>query len=190
MTKYQTVHKLVEESYKKSELSFAQWMWHNHVPVVAQNAEELSLRFGANLDIAVSGALLHDFGDAFVHRHSDEHEEISKIKATEILKQSGYSDEEITEVIESVIAPHSCKDGFLPETLEGKVLATADALAHLTTDFYVQFAWMHLPENKNYDEFIAWVQEKLDRDFHKKVFFNEVKSEVRTRYEALREIFC
>lgn len=68
-------------------------------------------------------------------------------------------------------------------------MATGDALAHLTTDFYIQFCWKHLPEGKSYPEFLEWVAEKLDRDFNSKIFFDEVKEEARKRYEALRAVF-
>ena len=189
MKKHQKVAELVAQAYESSQESFAQWMWANHVPVVAKKTEELAQKFGADEDLAVAGAWLHDFGDAFVHRHSDQHEEISENKAIEVLKQSGYSEQEINKILEEIIAPHSCRDGFLPEIIEGKVLATADALAHLTTDFYIQFTWMHLPENKTYDEFVEWVTEKLDRDFNSKIFFDQIKEEVRSKYEALVLVF-
>lgn len=69
------------------------------------------------------------------------------------------------------------------------MLATADALAHLSTDFYIQFAWMHVPENKNYQEFVQWVNEKIERDFNSKIFFDEVKVSIEPRYNALKKIF-
>lgn len=187
--KHQKVALLVEKAYLTSKEDFAQWMWKNHLQFVAHKAEELSKRFEANEDLAVAGAWLHDFGDAFVDRHSNEHEEISVNEAKRVLQSAGYSENEIKEVIDVIIKPHSCKENNLPATIEGKVLATADALAHLTTDFYIQFAWMHLPSNKSYSEFINWVNEKLDRDFNKKIFFDEVKEEVKGRYESLIEIF-
>lgn len=189
MLKYQKVAELVEQQYSQSEQEFAQWMWKYHVPVVAKNTEELAARYGADVDIAVAGAWLHDFGDAFVHRHAEDHDVISESKALKVLELAGYSPEEQTRVLQEVIAPHSCRDGNVPETIEGKVMATADALAHLTTDFYVQFTWKHLPENKNYQEFIVWVTEKLRRDFNDKIFFDEVKENVWDRYEALVEVF-
>lgn len=187
--KHHKVAKLVEKAYIASKEDFAQWMWQNHLQFVAKKTEELSKKFGANEDLAVAGAWLHDFGDAFVHRYSDEHEEMSVSEAKKVLQNAGYSESEIKEVIDVVIEPHSCKKGNFPTTLEGKVLATADALAHLSTDFYIQFAWKHLPENKSYSEFIDWVNEKLDRDFNKKIFFDEVKNEVKNRYNSLLEVF-
>jgi len=189
MNKHQKLYRLVEESYAQSQQPFAQWMWKNHVPIVTQHAERLSKKYGANLDLSIAGALLHDFGDVFVHRHSTKHEEVSKAESVKLLKQSDYSDNEIHEVLEKVIAPHSCKEGLLPTTLEGKVLATADALAHLTTDFYLQFSWMHLPEGKTYDEFISWVVGKIDRDFNDKIFFSEIRAVAKHQYRSLLEVF-
>ncbi len=189
MQKHKKVFELVKKVYEKTNEPFAMWMWNNHVLVVAKKTEELSIQFQANEDIAVAGAWLHDFGDAFVHRHSDQHEEISKSEALKVLQEAGYIEAEINEVMNDVIEPHSCRDGFLPRTLEGKVMATADALAHLTTDFYVQFAWKHLPDNLSYEEYINWVKEKIDRDFNNKIFFNETKEKYRYRYESLKEVF-
>ena len=187
--KHQKIAQLVEKAYTSSKEDFAQWMWKNHLQGVAHKTVELAKRFGANEDLAVAGAWLHDFGDAFVHRHSDEHEEVSVSKAKKVLLEAGYSGDETQEVLEVIIEPHSCKDGNIPTTIEGKILATADALAHLTTDFYVQYAWKHLPQNKSYDEFINWVNEKLDRDYNKKIFFEEIREEVKNRYRSLLEVF-
>lgn len=189
MIKHQKVFELVKQAYEASEEEFGQWMWKNHVPFVAKKTEELSKKYGANANIAVAGALLHDYGDAFMYRHAENHEEVSEKKAKYVLHQAGYTTDETEEIMTQVIEPHSCRGDIVPTTIEGKVMATADALAHLSTDFYVQFTWMHIPENKTYEEFLEWVTEKLERDFYKKIFFEEVKEKYRYRYEALKEVF-
>lgn len=187
--KHTKVAQLVQATYEKSDDWFTQWMWENHVPIVAQKTDELAKKYGAHADLAVAGAWLHDFGDAFVHRHSAEHDEISEKEAFKVLEQAEYSKEDIAFVMNEVIAPHSCRDGFVPTTIEGKVMTTADSLAHLTTNFYIEFAWMHIPENIEFKEFLQWVAEKLERDFHTKIFFDDVRDEVKYRYEALKEVF-
>lgn len=187
--RYQKVARLVERAYLSSKEDFAQWSWQNHVQFVAENAEALSREEGANEDLTVAGAWLHDFGDVFVDRHAREFEEVSKTESIKVLKESGYSDEEIREVLEVIIEPHSCKGENLPRTIEGKVLATADALAHLNTDFYIQFAWKHIPAGKTYGEFIEWVNEKIERDYNKRIFFEEVKAGAEDRYKSLKEVF-
>lgn len=187
--KHPKLFQLVEKVYKNSDQEFGRWMWGNHLQVVAKKAQELSQKHGANEDLAVAGALLHDFGDAFVDRHASDHEKTSQGQATKALKYCGYSDLESEEIIDEVIKHHSCREGYLPRTLEGEILATADAWAHLSTDFYLQFAWKHLPDGKSYSEYLLWVNEKLDRDYNNKIFFEEVKTELKSRYQALKEVF-
>jgi HD superfamily phosphodiesterase len=187
--KHYRVARLVESAYVSSKEDFAQWSWQNHVQFVAKNAEKLSKEFGANEDLAVAGAWLHDFGDVFIDRHAQGFEEVSKAETIKVLKESGYSSEEIQEVLAVIIEPHSCRGENLPRTIEGKVLATADALAHLNTDFYIQFAWKHIPAGKAYREFIEWVNEKIERDFNKRIFFGEVKAGAEDRYKSLKEVF-
>ncbi|MEK7106220.1 MAG: HD domain-containing protein [Patescibacteria group bacterium] len=187
--RYSKVSELVKTAYTSSKEDFAQWIWANHLPLVANKAEELSQKYDANPDIAVAAAWLHDFGDAFTNRHTDKHEELSKNEAVKVLQKCNYTAKEIFYITEEVIGPHSCKDGYLPNTVEGKILATADSLAHLNSDLYVQFAWKHLPENKNYQEYLIWVAEKLERDFHIKIFFEEERIAAQYRYESLKEVF-
>lgn len=190
MTKrYLKVGEMVQVAYTSSKDDFAQWIWANHLPIVANIANKLSQKYDANSDIVVSAAWLHDFGDAFTNRHADNHEGLSKNEAIKVLQKCEYTAKEIAYIVDEVIAPHSCKEGYLPETVEGKILATADSLAHFSTDFYVQFAWKHLPENKSYQEYLEWVAEKLERDFHIKIFFEEERKAIQYKYESLKEVF-
>ncbi len=187
--KHHQVAKLVEQAYLASKQNIALWMWQNHLQFVAWKTEELAIKFNADVDLAVAGALLHDFGDAYVSRHSKDHEEISKTEASKVLQATGFSPQEIQIILEEIIAPHSCYPDLMPQTLEGKILATADAFAHLTTDFYIQFAWKNLPDGKSYQEFLVWVNEKLERDYNDKIFFEEIKNEAREKYLALKLVF-
>ncbi len=190
MSKHIKVAELVQQAYASSEQDFAQWMWQHHVPVVAAKALELSKEYSADADLAVAGAWLHDFGDVFVDRFDSKYAEITEREVKKILSAAGYTKTDIKRVILEVIAPHSCNDGHLPKTVEGKVLATADALAHLNTDFYLQFAWKHLPENKTYDEFRQWATQKIDRDFRVKIQFEDIQDELIGRYLSLRDVFA
>ena len=187
--KHQKLKKLVEQAYLASSLDFSHWMWTNHVPLVADKALDLAQKHSADVDIAVAGALLHDFGDAFVHRFDSAHDMVSQKESSRLMKQAGYADKQIVVVLTDVIPPHSCHDDNLPQTLEAKILATADAWAHLSSDFYLQFAWKHLPEGKTFPEFVTWAREKIERDYRRKIYFEEVRVELADRYHALTKIF-
>jgi hypothetical protein len=180
---------LVETLYHSTARPEASYLWNSHVQEVARFAGELSSRFGADQDTAVAGALLHDIADIWLDRSEPSFEDTTTKTAIELLTQAGYNESEITFVMDQVIAPHSCYPGNLPTTLEGKVMATADAMAHLTSNFYREVYPLFFAKKKTVAEFNDWVRGKLDRDFNSKIFFAEVKEEVRGDYEKLMSEF-
>ena len=116
------------------------WAYPNHVLVVADLTEKIATAQGANVELAVAGALLHDIADATMARSTRGHEAESLKLAEELLLASGYSTEDAVFVVNEIIKPHSCKE-LMPTALEGKVMATADGAAHFLTDFYPLFCW-------------------------------------------------
>jgi len=167
---------------------WADWLADHHVFVVADNATELAKRFGADEDLSRAGALLHDIADAKTNRFADDHDEMSLDIARELMQQAGFNTDDIELVVDDAVRYHSCRDGNIPSSPEGKVLAAADAMAHFQTDFYVYFTWAR-GKNTPLDEVKALVLKKLERDFNNKILFDEVREECRKDYESLRELF-
>src|SRR4051812_48612301 len=102
------------------------WLGDNHVFLVADNATTLAGRFGANEELARAAALLHDIADTQMKRFADNHEEASLQIAREQLQKAGFSIDEIKLIVDDAIRWHSCHDGHVPNSIEGKVLAAAD----------------------------------------------------------------
>jgi len=121
-------------------------------------------------------------------RKTPEHEAKSLALADELLRKSGFTDNETEFVVNEIIKPHSCKE-LMPTTLEGKVMATADGAAHFLTEFYPLFCWRHYGPQDDYAGFKAWMLEKMEKDITKKLFFEDIKQQVLPRYEALKLIF-
>src|SRR5690606_3533747 len=106
--------------------------------------------------------MLHDIADAKMSRFDEKHEETSLIMSRQLLEECGYAAEEIVLIVDDAIRYHSCYDGKIPNSLEGKVLAAADSLAHLTTNFY-ELATNALRGEKSPDQIRDWVLNKLNR---------------------------
>lgn len=65
-------------------------------------------------------------------------------------------------------------------------MATADAVVHLTSDFYT-YALSALPdEGKTLEQIREWALPKIERDFHTKIFFDEIREEVYQDYEKAK----
>jgi len=168
---------------------WADWLYEHHVFVVADRAKELAERFGADAELAQAAAMLHDVADTKMSRFEPNHEEASLQIARESLEAAGYTAEEIQLVVDDAIKLHRCRDGRLPQSKVGLVMATADALAHLTTDFYIRATQMHGHEGKSMEEIKSWVLTKSKRDFTEKIRFDEVREEARPSYEMIKTLY-
>ena len=183
----QTVRALYEAKTPDRN-DWADWLYDQHLPFVAQKSRELSKIYGANPELAEAAAWLHDVADVKMKRKNEEHEDESLRLAKELLEAGGYSAQEIALIVDDAIRLHSCHDGHRPASLEGQVLATADALAHISTDFYI-YAARVLHDEMSLDETKAWTLQKLERDFTHKICFEDIRTQARPDYEALRNVF-
>lgn len=191
MTKLNKLEEAVKKLYatKKPERSeWVDWMVDNHVFVVADYATDLANRFGANTDLARAAALLHDIADCNMSRMNPGHEAESLKIARELMIQSGYTEEEVSLVVDDAIRYHSCYGGKSPDSIEGKILATADSKAHLKTGFYIHAAWA-FGKTITLQQLKEWVLKKIERDLNDKVFFDEVREELRPDYEIIKNLF-
>jgi HD superfamily phosphodiesterase len=176
---------LTSEIYKETKRPEAKYLWQNHVQTVAKNAAKLSGRFGGDKDSVVAGALLHDIADIWLERDDPTFDLKSQETAENLLIKSGFSPTEIKFINEEVIAPHSCLPNKKPETLEGKLMATADAVAHLTTNFYQEIYLIFFKHRKTESEYKQWVSGKLNRDFYDKIWFPQIQDELKQAYNNL-----
>jgi putative nucleotidyltransferase with HDIG domain len=176
------------EERNPSRAEWADWLYENHVFVVADTASSLAKRFNADEELAKAAAMLHDIADAKMNRFDERHEEENLRSARELLSSSGYSEDETQIVVDDAIRYHSCREGQRPMSLEGQVLVTADALAHFQTDFY-DFATREMKETISMGEVQDWVLKKTERDFNAKICFDEAREEVRPDFERIREQF-
>ena len=68
-------------------------------------------------------------------------------------------------------------------------MATADAVVHLQSDFY-EHAVQAMQGKKTDEQIRKWAQPKIERDFHDKILFEKVQSEVEPDYERLKAFFA
>jgi putative nucleotidyltransferase with HDIG domain len=192
MSKIELLERKVRALYEAKNpgraTDWADWLYAHHVFVVADFAVEVASEVGARADLARAAAMLHDIADVRVKRRDAHHEAESLKIARELMKECDFGDEEIAVVVDDAIALHSCRDGKRPASLEGQVLATADSLAHLKTDFYVHAVWA-LAKEMTLGEVKAWALKKIPRDYHDKILFDEVRARVKPDYDLLMELF-
>lgn len=165
---------------------WADWLYKKHVFLVADEAERLASRFNSKKDLVMVAGMLHDIADAVMSRFNAKHEAESFKIAREILQKSGFSEDEIKIVVDDAMKYHSCRDKEKPSSFEGKVMATADAIIHIKTDFYKTAIKLMRKENRDANKIKTWALSKIENDFHNKILFEEIKKEIKPDYKKMK----
>lgn len=177
--------KQIKEKIKDEccRINHLDWFYDNHLLAVEKCANFLLKKLPkADKEIVLLGVWLHD--TQRVRKIKGDHQKIGAIEAKKIMLEYGYS-ADIIKNVQNIILSHSCEN-LLPITLEGKILATADAMAHYSNSFYLQIAVLG---QRSLREFKLWALEKLDRDYNKRMFFSFAKKEIKDRHAVLMKLF-
>lgn len=189
MTRLESLEQEIRRLYKEknpARADWADWLYENHVFVVGDHAKQLAERFNVDSELCQAAAMLHDIADSFMSRFDEEHENESLRMARKLLTKTDYTEEEIKIIVDDACTLHSCRDGDpLPQTDVGRILATADALAHIVDDKFYSFFKEHF-EKEGRPNNVEVSLKKLDRDYHSKILFDEIKEEQKDNYEKLK----
>jgi putative nucleotidyltransferase with HDIG domain len=191
MEKLAKLEQKVKELYdgdNPNRAEWASWLAENHVFVVADYATDLAKKYKANVELTRAAALLHDIADVKMKRDDKTHEEESLRMARELMQEAGYDEDNVRLVVDDAIRYHSCHGDERPVSIEGKILATADSLAHLKTDFYVFATWA-LGRESTLEEIKSWVLKKIDRDLNNKILFDDERKDATPDYNLVKELF-
>lgn len=176
------------ETRNPNRADWSDWLYANHVFLVADYADQLSKKLGVENDLSVAAAMLHDIADAVIKREDPEHEVKNVEIAKELLAQTGFNENEIKIIVDDALRCHGCHGSDRPQTIEGKILATADAVVHLNSDFYEHAVEVD-SKTDTFEEIASWALEKIERDYRSKICFDEVRQEMTECYNQLKERF-
>jgi len=155
--------------------------WVLHLKPVIEHSKELAKKYNADLEIVWLSAIFHDIARL---EDLEPHDEISSERAYNILLDKGFS-KEIAVKVKKTILTHRCKN-YKPETLEQKVLATANAVNHFKGPFYLWFSWI---STKSFKEQLESGLLKIERDYNEKIFFKDEKRLIKKEYDILKNWF-
>lgn len=174
-------NKIKDEVYNLGHIE--PWFYNEHLLGVEENAKYLLENLAeADEELVMLGVWLHDLQR--IRGIKGDHQIKGAEEAEKVLKELNYS-EEIVEKVKKMILCHSC-DEVMPSTLEEKILATADAMSHYYNDFYLRIATLGQRDLKAFRE---WSEEKINRDYNKKIAFDFAKEKIQDRHNTLVKLF-
>lgn len=192
MDKLNKVIDIVRRYYDKKNpvIDWNEWIFEGHIKVVASWVDKISQKYEFDNESVLAAAYLHDLAYAWTDKFDPDLDKKSETEARKVLKEVGYPEDKITFIVDKIIHGHGMHDGKKPEYIEAKVLATADALAHFSTDFYLVMCWNHyLFEDKTLDDLKIFVLSKIERDLNNKIFFEEYKDLAKPYYKSIKTLF-
>jgi uncharacterized protein len=127
----------------------------DHTKRVIKLCNFLGNKLGANMDILLPAAILHD-----IARSEENHAKIGSQKSRKILRERGIDEERINSICE-VIESHSFSAKKEPKSLEAKILSDADKLDALGAIGIYRTAAYSYENSKNMEDFINHFYEKL-----------------------------
>ena len=183
MSKISTIkEKIKQECFNSKYID--NWFYDAHLLGVEKFAKFLLRKLTkANKEEVLLGVWLHDLQR--IRGLKGDHAKIGAREAEKVMREFKYSEDTI-EHVKDIILSHCCNTKLRPKTLEGKILASADAMSHYINDFYLIIATTGQRDVKNFKK---WALEKLNRDYNKKIFFDFAKKEIKGRHDLLKEVF-
>ena len=180
------IGKLVEKACAAPTNTFGYGIWTHHIVSVVQFGCELAAVTGADGEIVELAALLHDYAGIKDVRLEPDHHLHGAALARDLLSALGYPAEQ-TEQVAACILTHRASQELRPQSLEARVLASADAAAHiLQVPSLLHLAYVR--KELGIDEGAAWVREKLTRSYQK--LMPEAKALIEVRYRGALELLA
>lgn len=162
-----------------------EWFVKLHLEYVDALSMKLARMKNADEDVVKLSVWLHDINhrnDNVSEKHHIENSEF----AAKFLAERKFGDKTIKDVIHCILT-HRCKDDYRPETLEAKILASADAMSHIENFSLLLFCAFIIRKN-NIEEAYEWLSGKIDRDWNRKILVPEGREMIRGKYEEVTEV--
>ena len=155
-----------------------------HIRAVADNAAKLAKQFGADEEVVIIAAWLHDVASITDYNLYEEHHIHGAKMAKEILEKFDY-DKEKTAQVQSCVLNHRGSPTGVRLSLEELCVADADAISHF--DNVPSLLYLaYVKRNLDIDEGKEFVKAKLMRSYEK--LSEESKIFYRDKFEQVMSI--
>lgn len=176
---------MVEEACKSKNNHFGYGAWAYHTLSVVKYAKLLAKKLKADLEVVEMAALLHDYASVLDKDLYPDHHLHGARLAEEILQKYSFPPQKIKAIKDCILNHRTSKKAKLP-TIEAKIIASADAMAHfdnLSSLFYLAF----VQDKMDIEKGTSFVVNKLQRSWEK--LLPEAKELLKEHSKAIKILF-
>jgi HD superfamily phosphodiesterase len=178
----QEIHNFVKSESEKSKVNEEISIFDYHIMNVVKFSEILAEEYNANKFVSIISAYLHDI--TFIQTSDHKTHEIEGEKfAREYLSKFSIPKEEI-DLICLCILHHRGSKYSQKESIEEKILASADAMDHIDRCLMM----FYRSGNKIFQDAFKFMQGKIARGW-KKIELEKAREIIRAKYEAAKILF-
>ena len=159
------VEKIVKQANDSKRNYFSDTVQKYHIQPVVKYSLILGRKLKADMEVLELSALLHDYASLVDKKLYKEHHLHGAKLAEKILSDLNYSEEKIKHIKDCILS-HRGSLNIKKKTIEAKILASADAMAHITElvdMFYLTFGVYNFKTTAG----AKWLKSKLIRDWQK-----------------------
>lgn len=152
-----------------------------HIEAVAKNAGRLAEKYGADKEIAIIAAWLHDIASITDYAMYEEHHKYGATIAKEILDELNYDKEKI-KLVQKCVFNHRGSVDLERNSREEQCVADADAISHF--DNVPSLLYLaYVERGMNIEDGVKFVRAKLERSYNK--LSDEGKEFCKEKYERV-----
>jgi len=180
---YFKIKREISEIVYKASLKnnhFGPGVWDYHILAVLKHARKLGKIFQADFQVLELSAILHDYAGIKDYKLYPKHHVHSGELAEELLRGYNYPEEKIQHIKECIFS-HRGSVKMRRKTIEAKILASADAMSHIT-EIADMFHLAYKIYGYETAEGAKWLKGKLQRSWAKTMPTG--KDLVREEYKA------
>ena len=186
MNKYiETIKLVVKAASYSPNNKFGSTDWNYHFIPVVEHSLALGKKFNADLEVLELAALLHDYAAIYDYALYKEHHIHGARLAKVELEKLSYPEDKIKHIQDCILNHRGSKENG-HKTIESKILASADAMSHITEPadmFFLSFG-IHKYKTREGSE---WLKGKVNRSWNK-IVLDEAREMVRPQYELFIKI--
>lgn len=154
-----------------------------HIEPVVMIATNMAKDMNADMQVVEIAAYLHDITKMTGNRKNHH---ITGAQYAENLLRNYNIDPEKIEQVKNCILKHRGNSEFVRTTVEEKIIATADAVAHIEHPLTLFYAWYGRRQCQ-IDEGAEGIVNKLSKSWNK-IEFYDIKEKYRNKYDVLMKI--
>ncbi len=159
-------------------------IWEFHIIPVVRFSKELGGKFGADLEVLELAALMHDYANILDRKIEKDHHTRSAELAREILAELSFPENKIKHVADCIEA-HRGSVRQKHKTIESEILASADAMSHISEPVAMMHLAFRVLDNKVI-EGASWLRGKIERDWEK--MMPEGREIIKDDYEKMMKM--